>query len=93
MAAETTTSTVHQYIAPPACIDAPMLHLSPVYNREPPDETTLYYCPLYKTLDRAGVLSTTGHSTNFVLMLEMPTDLPQAFWIKRAAALFCALKF
>ena len=73
--------------------DAPMLHLNPVYNREPPDETTLYYCPLYKTLDRAGVLSTTGHSTNFVLMLEMPTDLPQAFWIKRAAALFCALKF
>ncbi len=73
--------------------DAPMLHLNPVYNRETPDENTLYYCPLYKTLDRAGVLSTTGHSTNFVLMLEMPTDLPQAFWIKRAAALFCALKF
>ena len=73
--------------------DAPMLLLNPVYNREPPDETTLYYCPLYKTLDRFGVLSTTGHSTNFVLMLEMPTDLPQSFWIKRAAALFCALKF
>jgi dynein heavy chain len=73
--------------------DAPMLHLNPVYNRETPDFNTLYYCPLYKTLDRAGVLSTTGHSTNFVLMLEMPTDLPQAFWIKRAAALFCALKF
>ena len=73
--------------------DAPMLLLNPVYNREPPDETTFYYCPLYKTLDRFGVLSTTGHSTNFVLMLEMPTDLPQSFWIKRAAALFCALKF
>lgn len=73
--------------------DAPMLHLNPVYNRETPDYNTIYYCPLYKTLDRFGVLSTTGHSTNFVLMLEMPTDLPQAFWIKRAAALFCALKF
>lgn len=73
--------------------DAPMLHLNPVYNRETPDYDTIYYCPLYKTLDRFGVLSTTGHSTNFVLMLEIPTDLPQAFWIKRAAALFCALKF
>jgi len=73
--------------------DAPMLHLNPVYNREPPDETIMYYCPLYKTLDRAGVLSTTGHSTNFVFMAEIPTDLPQEFWIKRAAALFCALKF
>eukprot|EP00960_Hanusia_phi_P037730 753088-Hanusia_phi.AAC.7 len=73
--------------------EAPCIWLKPAYEKPPTDQKTIYEAPLYKTLDRAGTLSTTGHSTNFVLMIELPTDKPQSFWIKRAAALFCALKF
>ncbi|KAK2534325.1 hypothetical protein Q9233_004169 [Columba guinea] len=69
-----------------------VIWLLPVPNRKPP-VTGIYLCPIYRTLTRAGTLSTTGHSTNYVIAVEIPTDKPQKHWIKRGTALICALDF
>jgi len=52
-----------------------------------------YRCPTYKVLSRKGVLLTTGHSTNFVLYLELSTDKRVDKWIKAGMAAFLALAF
>ncbi|XP_036594745.1 dynein heavy chain 1, axonemal [Trichosurus vulpecula] len=69
-----------------------VIWLVPVANRKPPIRG-FYVCPIYKTLTRAGTLSTTGHSTNYVIAVEIPTDKNQRHWIKRGVALICALDY
>jgi dynein heavy chain len=72
--------------------EMPPILLKPIGNRTVP-ETGVYNCPVYKVGTRRGVLSTTGHSTNYVLTVELPTDKPQSFWIKRGVAMICSLSW
>ena len=72
--------------------DLPMMHLKPIADR-PEITSGIYMCPLYKVESRKGTLLTTGHSTNFVRDLELPSDQPQDKWIKAGVAAFLSLRY
>ncbi|KAL4429885.1 hypothetical protein ABPG74_022908 [Tetrahymena malaccensis] len=72
--------------------DLPLIHLVPKENRQVP-ESGIYNSPLYKVVSRRGTLSTTGHSTNFVMFLELPTDKKQEVWITAGVAAFLSLRY
>lgn len=57
-----------------------------------PDEPLeVYECPCYKTSVRAGVLSTTGQSTNFILPIEIPSNEASEYWTQKGTALLTML--
>jgi dynein heavy chain len=82
--------------------EMPVIYFKPIQNRV---ELTqgVYRMPLYKILSRAGTLSTTGHSTNFVLFFNVPAEGTEVMsvkgksditeWIEAGTACFCSLKF
>jgi len=70
--------------------DIPVLWFKPVKHREP--NALDYRCPCYKVVSRKGTLLTTGHSTNFVLYIELATDTIVDKWIKAGVGAFLALK-
>ena len=51
----------------------------------------LYACPVYKTTQRAGTLSTTGHSTNYVLTIKIPSRESEKHWVRRGVAMITQL--
>nr|CCA18047.1 PREDICTED: dynein heavy chain 7 putative [Albugo laibachii Nc14] len=79
----------------------PIIHLlprrrddiEPVREVEPQGTAHIYLCPMYRTSLRRGTLSTTGHSTNFVMFVRLPMSLKhsQSHWIRRGAALLTQL--
>jgi dynein heavy chain len=70
--------------------EAPMIWLQPC---EPENKKVFpnYLCPVYRTPERKGTLATTGHSTNFVIDLRIPSDKPADHWIRRGVAFLLSL--
>jgi dynein heavy chain len=70
---------------------SPML-LKPVeVDEDNTDPDKVYQAPIYKTSDRKGVLSTSGHSSNFIMFVAIAHSCQgyhsEAFWTKRGVAL------
>ena len=88
-------------------VSMPYIHLEPKIKSEVPmvegvpEQYTgytfgtahVYMCPVYKTSFRQGTLSTTGHSTNFVMFIRLPiaAEHKQKHWIKRGVAMLTQL--
>jgi dynein heavy chain len=69
---------------------APVMHWVPMRRAEMTTRPH-YKCPVYKTSDRRGVLATTGHSSNFVCFIHMPSKMHEDHWVERGVAMLTQL--
>jgi len=66
----------------------PIVWLEPVLEEELKRDR-MYECPLYKTSQRRGELTTTGHSTNFIMYLLVASEVNPEHWVRRGTAMLC----
>ena len=71
-------------------VAAPIMWLRPK-SADQADVYSHYDCPMYRTADRRGTLATTGHSTNFVMKVKVPTDRAAGHWVMRGVAMLTQL--
>merc|ERR1711988_1077030 len=65
-------------------VPLPIIHFLPVEDYEV--DPSHYQCPTYRTSVRAGVLTTTGASSNYVIDLSIPCDRDPAFFVLQGTA-------
>jgi dynein heavy chain len=67
----------------------PIVHFLPEpYHKLP---SNFHRIPMYRTTIRAGVISSLGASSNYILSIEAPTDKDGDYWILKGAACASAL--
>ncbi|KPI86557.1 putative dynein heavy chain [Leptomonas seymouri] len=69
--------------------ELPPVHFLPEPNHVKPEN--YHAVPLYRTTVRAGIISSLGASSNYVLSVEMPSVDGSDYWLLKGAACVCAL--